>query len=174
MTYILYPLKALASVVITLIAYLFNWLFALFVRPDGNLPRWLKWFQPSDNKAVGDTLWKAEHPGYSNYQLARSYMNRNPAQGFDQLLQAKVSETTPVKVRGNLYIRVGPKGVGGWYLITSKDYFHLTYVLPMTWFGEFCITGAFGWRLVSIAKGYRHDTLGQLVFTPFRFHQFYK
>jgi len=174
MTYILYPLKALASVVITLIAYLFNWLFALFVRPDGNLPRWLKWFQPSDNKAVGDTLWKAEHPGYSNYQLARSYMNRNPAQGFDQLLQAKVSETTPVKVRGNLNIRVGPKGIGGWYLITSKDYFHLTYVLPMTWFGEFCITGAFGWRLVSIAKGYRHDTLGQLVFTPFRFHQFYK
>ena len=173
MTYILYPLKALASVVITLIAYLFNWLFALFVRPDGNLPRWLKWFQPSDNKAVGDTLWKAEHPGYSNYQLARSYMNRNPAQGFDQLLQAKVSETTPVKVRGNLNIRVGPKGIGGWYLITSKDYFHLTYVLPMTWFGEFCITGAFGWRLVSIAKGYRHDTLGQLVFTPFRFHQFY-
>ena len=174
MTYILYPLKALASVVITLIAYLFNWLFALFVRPDGNLPRWLKWFQPSDNKAVGDTLWKAEHPGYSNYQLARSYMNRNPAQGFDQLLQAKVSETTPVKVRGNLNIRVGPKGIGGWYLITSKDYFHLSYVLPMTWFGEFCITGAFGWRLVSIAKGYRHDTLGQLVFTPFRFHQFYK
>jgi len=173
MTYILYPLKALASVVVTLIAYLFNWLFALFVRPDGNLPHWLKWFQPSDNKAVGDTLWKAEHPGYSKYQLARSYMNRNPAQGFDQLLQAKVSETTPVKVRGNLYIRVGPKGVGGWYLITSKDYFHLSYVLPMTWFGEFCITGAFGWRLVSIAKGYRHDTLGQLVFTPFRFHQFY-
>ena len=169
-----YPLKALASVVVTLAAYLFNWLFALFVQSDGNLPRWLKWFQPSDNLAIGDALWKAEHPDYSDYMLALSYMNRNPAQGFDQFLQANVSETTPVKVRGNLYIRVGPKGIGGWYLITSKDYFHLTYVLPMTWFGEFCITGGFGWRLVSIAKGYHHDTLGQLVFTPFRFHQFYK
>ena len=130
-----YPLKALASVVVTLAAYLFNWLFALFVQSDGNLPRGLKWFQPSDNLAIGDALWKSEHPDYSDYMLALSYMNRNPAQGFDQFLQADVSETTPVKVRGNLYIRVGPKGIGGWYLITSKVYFHLTYVLPMTWFG---------------------------------------
>ena len=108
-----YPLKALAAFLATLTARLFNWLFALFVQSDGNLPRWLKWFQPSDNLAIGDALWKAEHPDYSDYMLALSYMNRNPAQGFDQFLQANVSETTPVKVRGNLYIRVGPKGIGG-------------------------------------------------------------
>ena len=170
----MYPLKALASVLITLTAYLLNWLFALFVRPDGNLPRWLKWFQPSDNLAIGDAPWKAEHPDYSDYMLALTYMNRNPAQGFDQLLQANVSETTPVKVRGNLYIRDGAKGVGGWYLITTDKYFHFAYLMPLTWFGEFCITGGFGWRLVSIAKGYHHDTLGQFVFTPFRFQHFYK
>ena len=169
-----YPLKALAAFLATLTARLFNWLFALFVQSDGNLPRWLKWFQPSDNLAIGDALWKAEHPDYSDYMLALSYMNRNPAQGFDQFLQANVSETTPVKVRGNLYIRDGAKGVGGWYLITTDKYFHFAYLMPLTWFGEFCITGGFGWRLVSIAKGYHHDTLGQFVFTPFRFQHFYK
>ena len=116
----MYPIKAMASVVVTLTAYMFNWLFALFVQSDGNLPRWLRWFQPSDNLAIGDALWKAEHPGYSNYMLALTYMNRNPAQGFDQLLQADVSESTPVKVSGNLYIRVGPKGIGGWCLL-QKD-----------------------------------------------------
>jgi len=166
-----YILLAIASVLATLGAYLLNWFFALFVQRDGNLPQWLSWFQPSDNPATGDRRWHEEHPYDTPYELAVSFMNRNPAQGFDQLCKADVTEETPYTIRGNINIKDEDNGVGGWYYITAGEYWHFAYVWKIPFMNR-CATGGFGWRLISLAKGYSHPTLGQLVFTPARFQKF--
>lgn len=165
-----YILFAFLSIVMTLVAYCFSWFFALFIDKDGNLPHSLRWFQPSDNLAIGDAMWKIEHPGWSNYQLARSYMMRNLAQGFDQFLAADVTDKTHGRVWGNPDIRDAHKGVAGWYFITANGYFHLAWIIPIGF--DKCLTSGFGWRLHTLAKGYSHKTLGQLVFTPFRVYKF--
>lgn len=170
MTALRYLLGATASIVMTLIALAFAWLIAAAVDEDGDLPHWLRWFQPSDNPAIGDVPWKAEHPGYSNYRLAVGYMMRNPAQGFDQWLAAPVTADTPYRVYGDPDIRDGVKGKAGWYFITAAGYFHLAWIIPIG-FG-LCLTSGFGWRLHPLAKHYQHKTLGQLVFTPGRFYMF--
>lgn len=148
-------------------AYCGNWLFAKFIDKDGNLPWYLRWFQPSDNPSTGDQSWKDEHPGMSNYDLSLSYMNRNPAQGFDQLLAAKVTMKSRCTVKGNLNIsdEAGKVVEGSYYIKSEEGYFHYSYVKVIRG-GVF--TGGFGWRLNNIVKGYEHKTMGQFVFSPVR------
>ena len=166
----IYPIYAIASLIITICAYLFAPIICLFVKKDGTLL--LSWFGTSDNLATGDpSFWPQQHPSYSKYQLAVTWMWRNPAQGFDQLLTAKVTMQSPCKVYGN--INIGDTiGVKGWYLITCNGYFYFSYVYPIG-FGR-CIEGGIGWRLNNIVKGYEHPTMGQLAVTPFRFFRFGK
>ena len=69
---LLYPFMALASLATTLISILFfNWWVVLFVDENGNLPRWLSYFQTFDA-----TIPK----GYLN---GVKWLMRNPAYGFD-------------------------------------------------------------------------------------------
>lgn len=167
-----YSLRVILSLLVTLSAlFPINLLAPLFMDGAGNLPRWLTWYQPSDNPAWGDKLWRDEHPHYSDYKLAVSYLYRNPAQGFDQYLRAKVAMDTPCTVRGNIDIADGEDGVAGWYLITTEgDYFHFAYVYDRG--NGKCWTGGLGWRLNNIAKKYDHPTMGQYVFTPIRSQDF--
>ena len=162
---LLYPIYAIASWVISLIAYLFAPIIVLF-QSNGKLI--LSWFGTPDAPAIGAEFWKEQHPTYSDYKLAVTWVWRNPAQGFDQLLKANVTMQSPFKVYGN--INIGDTvGIGGWYLITCNGYFYFSYVLPI---GYWCIEGGMGWRLNNIAKGYEHPTMGQIAATPFRFFKF--
>ncbi len=85
----LYPLLALLSLLFTALAMLgVNWWAPLFVDTQGNLPRWLKWFQPFD--ATLNEAWQGGYLspswGASPFKryLARVYwLTRNPAYGFD-------------------------------------------------------------------------------------------
>lgn len=85
----LYPFYVLASLLATLVAYLcINWWAPLWCDAQGNLPRWLKWFQTFD--ASCDAGWQ---DGYLDKSwgstplrrfLARVYwLYRNPAYGWD-------------------------------------------------------------------------------------------
>lgn len=166
----LFPLGVLTWIV-SLINIIFAPVLALFINSEGYLPFFLNWFQPSDNPAIGDQPWKEEHPTYGNYRLAVTYMIRNPGQGFDQFISADIDEKTDVKVYGDINTKDGENGVQGWYFITGDGYFHFSYIwhIPFT---EKCLTGGLGWRLHPLALGYKHKTLGQFVFTPFRFYRF--
>ncbi len=167
MKVILYPFYAIASWLVTLAAYLFAPIICLFVRKDDSLV--MSWFGTPDAPAIGDTFWSQQHPTYSNYQLAVTWMWRNPAQGFDQLLKANVTMQTLCKVRGDM--KMGDTvGIAGYYLITANGYFHFSYCYPIG-FGK-CIEGGLGWRLNNIVLGYPHPTMGQIVATPFRFFKF--
>jgi hypothetical protein len=153
MKMLLYPFYAIASWVITLIAYLFAPIICLFVKTDGTL--YLSWFGTPDAPAMGAEFWKEQHPTYSDYKLAVTWMWRNPAQGFDQLLKADVTMKTPYKV----WWRNGDN-----YFYTANGYFHWSYRIGLA-------TGGLGWRLNNIVEGYDHPTMGQLVTTIIRFHK---
>jgi hypothetical protein len=165
----LYPLYAISSWAFTLIAYIFAPIICLAVNSEGNLPAYLSWFGTPDNPAIGDVFWKERHSDYSNYQLTVTWMWRNPAQGFDQFVKAKVDYSTPVKVFGNINIDDSAKlPIGGWFLITGDGYFQLQ-IIVSTAFG--CFESHWGWSLKPLAKGYIHPTLGALLATPFRFYK---
>ncbi len=88
----LYPYLALASLLATLFAMLaVNWWAPLFIDEQGNLPRWLKWFQPFDaslNEAWQggylDSSWGASP--FKRYLSRVYWLYRNPAYGFDYWL----------------------------------------------------------------------------------------
>ena len=158
---------AILSWVITLTAYLFAPVIALFVDSDGNLPGWLSWYQTPDAPCWGTDFWATDNLTYSRYKLIVTWLWRNPAQGFDQWAMANITPTTPVTVRGTLGIRDTPPQVGGWFLITGGGYFQLSIIWPTSFA---CFVSHLGWNLEPIAKGYTHPTLGALKATPLRFY----
>jgi hypothetical protein len=159
-----YPLYALASWILTLIAYLFAPIIVLFQK-DGELI--LSWFGTPDAPAVGADFWERDNPTYSDYKLAVTWMWRNPAQGFDLFARAKITSNTSVTVRGNLDIKDTPPARGGWFLVTGGGYFQLSIIWPTR---LACFVSHTGWNLEPIAKGYTHSTLGALKATPLRFY----
>jgi hypothetical protein len=165
-----YPLYAIASRLMAIIAILLSPLIALFVDTQGNLPSLLRWFQTPDAPATGAPFWKQQHPTYSNYLLALTWLVRNPAQGFDQVCKVNATLDTPVKFYGNLNISDGiyAAPIGGWFLITGAGGFQFSAIIPCR---SFTIDIGAGWRLDPIAKGYQTPTLGALIFTPLRLHK---
>lgn len=149
----------------TLCAYIFAPIICLFIRKDGTL--YLSWFGTPDAPAVGDTLWKQNHLDYSDYKLAVTWMWRNPAQVFDQILSIVVPTSADIKVYGNLNIRDGANPVGGWFFLEYKNAFQFAACIPV---GSVCINMGAGWRLDPIVKKYESKTLGALIATPFRFY----
>lgn len=170
MKILLYTFYAIFGVVVTIASYISVLIAAFFIDANGNLKYMRRWLQTSDQPATGDpTFWPQQHPTYSRYWLAVTWLWRNPSQGLDQLLRAKVTMQTPCTVRGN--INIGDTvGVSGYYLITGGGYFYFSYVLSIG-FGR-CVEGGLGWRLNNIVLGYEHPTMGQLVFTPCRVQRF--
>lgn len=161
-----YLISATASCVFTLLTYLLAPIVCLSVQSNGYLPRWLSWFGTPDNPATGDpTFWPQAHPTYSLYQLAVTWMWRNPAMGFDQVLAADVAENTMVDVYGNLDID-DVKRIGGWYFLTGGGVFQFKAVWPI---GPGCFQINIGWSLTPIAKNYSSTTLGALCATPLRY-----
>lgn len=144
---------------------------ALFVNKDGNLPWWLKWFQTPDATCF-DEMWVAEHPNWSKYKIAWTWIARNPAYGFRKWAGLKDDETAVASVRGNVNIADGENGVAGWFLITStKGFWNFSYMwhIPGT---HSCVRGEWGWYLLPKAKGYDSVNTGMLQSDPIRFYTF--
>lgn len=84
MYYFIYPFFVIASLGFTLLTYVLAPLVALFVKPDGNLPAWLSWFQTFDA-----TLFEGRQPQYgftgSNWWVSTLWLWRNPAYTFDYM-----------------------------------------------------------------------------------------
>lgn len=71
----IYPIFVIMSITFTLLGVILSPVIALFCDKDGNLPRFLKYFQTFDDtlNALGD--------GYVNHV---KWLVRNPAYGFDK------------------------------------------------------------------------------------------
>jgi len=167
MKILLFIICAIPSWILTLSAYVLAPAIAWFVDADGNLPWWLRYYQTPDAPCWGADFWKRDNPNYTQYELIVSWLWRNPAQGFDQSVRAKVTNNSPVAVKGNLEIKDTPPSIGGCFLITCCGYFQLS----MIWTTKYItFVSHWGWNLEPIAKGYTHQTLGALKATPLRFY----
>ena len=166
MMFLAYPFMAAASAIFTLLAMLLAPLTACFVDANGDLPRWLRWFQPADTKCWGDALfWQNQGAGLTTQERCAMWLRRNPAQGFDTLLRASCHPCDSSRIFGKPNIHDGAGGIGGAVLVLQSGYFWLNIILPLG-FGR-CAICYFGWRLLDASQNY-----GQFAFTPLRFNKF--
>src|SRR5574343_252495 len=151
----------------------FSWLLAMFVNKEtGNLPYFLRWFQTPDATCY-DEQWVAEHPQWSKYTIARTWLARNPAYGFRKwcgLSEAQIKNSI-IKVEGNINIADGERGVAGYFFIINQDgYWNFSYVKDIG--NNRCRRGELGWYLLPLAKGYESINSGMLQSDPIRFYSF--
>lgn len=170
---VLYILQFAASAVLALIAIFFGWFIALFVdKNTGNLPHFLRWFQTVDATCY-DEMWVAEHPDWSKHKIARTWIARNPAYGFNKKCGINVSADTQLRVSGDLDIADGEFGKAGFFFIAAPDgHWNYSYVVDLK--NGNCIRGEMGWYLLPLAKKYESVNTGMLQASPFRFYAFGK
>jgi hypothetical protein len=172
---ILYCIELSVAILLTMVAFLFGWVIALFVDTQtGHLPYFLKWFETVDASCY-DEQWVAEHPTWSKYKIATTWIMRNPAYGFCAWCAPKhiYGETanTPVVVQGDVNIADGLLGKAGWFFIsTPSGWFNFSYVIDLK--NGKCIRGEMGWYMLPIAKGYTSVNTGLLQTSPVRFYDF--
>ncbi len=143
---------------------LFAPIICLAMDKQGNLPWWLKWFQPVDT-AYGciDTLWKLDHPDWSDYKLAYTFIRRNPfyggcyspfgAKGFN-----------PVTL-GNRLIS-DTQGISGFYLLVASNG---VFQLKIIWhISSTAIIHEAGWQIHDV----NHPTFGSYQMAPIRFYKY--
>jgi hypothetical protein len=181
-----YLFLSFCSVILTLIAFIITPVLALFLDAEGNLKFGRSIFQPPDNPAIGDASWKKEHPLDTNYELAVSYLWRNPAQGFQLGIAGAddfvLHEFAMPRVYGDITITAGMEvaidgktripGKTGWFKVVIGKYWH--YRSIKQWPFGIYTSSEFGWRLQGIAEGRPQDICRQLVFTPIRIIRFIK
>ena len=166
---VIYIPSVLTALVLTVVANLLCWLIALFVdTKTGLLPRWLRWFQTPDATCYDD-MWVSEHPTWSKYKIAYTWIARNPAYGFRKWAQTK-TETIAV-TKGDLTIADGLNGKAGWFLLLAPNgAFNFVFVIDLH--NGSCLRGNWGWYLAPIAKGYESINTGMLEADLFRFYNF--
>jgi hypothetical protein len=175
---------AVLSVLLTILSFVLAPLLALGLDKDKNLKYGRALFQPPDNPAVGDSSWKREHPIDTDYELAVSYLWRNPAQGFQLGYAAAdisvLDPKAPIRVYGNIFITAGVSvavdgktkivGETGWYKVIIGKHWHWRSI--KRWPFGIYTSSEFGWRLQGLAMGRPQDICRQMVFTPLRFIKF--
>lgn len=173
----LYAVELVSAIALTIVAYLFGWLIALFVdKNTGHLPHFLKWFETVDATCY-DPMWVAEHPTWSKHKIATTWIMRNPAYGFcawcaPRGLYGEAADGK-VTVKGDVNIADGEFGKAGWFLVTGPNgWFNFSYVIDLK--NGKCMRGEMGWYLLPLAKGYTSVNTGLLQTSPFRFYEFGK
>ena len=120
---ILYPLLVLASLLITLVTYMLSPVLAALAGSDGNLPRWLYWFQTFDNTI--DAGWQVQGnygtylatgiapTGLTLWWYRVCWLCRNPAYGWDYWPFGVGFDATQWRVflnGANWWVALGPSG----------------------------------------------------------------
>jgi hypothetical protein len=173
---LLYIVQLFGAIILTIVAYLFGWFIALFVdKNTGHLPYFLKWFETVDATCY-DEMWVAEHPSWSKYKIAMTWIMRNPAYGFCAwCAPARLRGETAsgvFKVTGDINIADGEFGKAGWFMIKDAEsgWFNFSYVIDLK--NGKCMRGEMGWYLLPLVKGYKSVNTGLLQTSPFRFYEF--
>lgn len=151
----LWPFSVALSLLFTTLAMLAAPIIALFVRPNGYLPRWLWWFQTPDSKmdgCNGDANFCATHtPSWWTYVL---WQWRNPACGFSDWLGCRF-DNPRLRWFGNPHASRVPVYVQGLYLIWLTDdqgchAFEFSAAWPSV-FGR-CWNIRIGWKLGNLLR----------------------
>lgn len=93
---------------------------------EPRLPKWLSWFQPSDNSLWGDKGWQTIHyPAYKSYLGQVLWLVRNSAYGLIYgPLSAKFDRIGDIASVGNPRLdRRNPDHIGQWFEASYAGYF---------------------------------------------------
>lgn len=155
LTIILFLIEWTIGIVVALISILFSEVICLVaLKSDGNLRQPFRAiFQPADNPAIGDDMWKQEHPTYSNFGLASSYLRRNAAYGYQYLCRVSVNPGIGWKsiTTGNINITDGVNGIAGWYFaINQYGFFEFVWIYDRG--NGKCWRGEYGWEIVNCSQ----------------------
>lgn len=169
--FVVYLLLLVLAIAIQLVAIIFAPVIALFVNKEtGNLPKWLRWFQTPDATCY-DEQWVAEHPDWSKYKIAATWIARNPAYGFRKWCGVNPDRIVIANASGNMNIADGEKGVAGFFFIRdTRGYWNFSYVIDLK--NGSCMRGEWGWYLLPKVKGYDSVNTGMLQSDPVRFYTF--
>ena len=145
----LFAIEWCVGIILAISAFPLAYVLALMVDSKGNLPQPFRAiYQPEDNAAWGDSSWKNDNPPMSNYQLARSYLQRNAAYGYQSLIACPVGD---VRTFGNTLIHDDTNGVAGWYLaINQYGFFEFVWIHDLG--NGRCIRGEYGWSLCNYSE----------------------
>ena len=149
----------------SIFAMIFAPVICLFMNRDGYLPKWLKWFEPTDTvSGCLDRDWVLEHPTWSQYKCGWTFIQRNPFYGFLDYVNCR--DKSPVVKIGNE--PDDAKAMQGAYLLISeKGYFQIRIVVKIP-FTSKCVQHDSGWQLHNP----EHKTAGMLQLAPIRFYAF--
>lgn len=167
-----YAFLLVFAILLQLFAMIFAPIIALFVdTKTGNLPYLLRWFQTPDATCY-DEQWVAEHPQWSKYRIARTWIARNPAYGFRKWIGPKQLDAKKAILYGNKDIADGEHGVAGWFLVIYQDTGHWNFSYVKELKNHKCVRGELGWYLLPLVKGYESVNTGMLQSDPVRFYAF--
>lgn len=147
MMYLRWLCLAVIGVAFTLLAVLAAPVLPIFVRDDGYLPRWLRWFQTPDNPAWGDAQFHREQMAWTQSAYLRTvfWLWRNPAYGFDfEVLGARVPQGYRYACRGDERVSNLPLHEG-LVIRRMNEYWQLYYV--KAWTTTRCLRINLGWKL---------------------------
>jgi hypothetical protein len=141
---LLYPFAALLSMAFALLTWVLAPVLPLFVQSDGNLPRYLYWFQTFDNTFTSGPVSVGWTPSYWSSVL---WLWRNPAYGFDMFLLGcpfQASDWTVVHDTPNLFFAYSKWGAfsyrGAWFKWGWKAWARLSGVPNWTAYDRVPIT----------------------------------
>jgi hypothetical protein len=156
MMFLKWALLAFITVILMIVQTIFQPVIALFVKPDGNLPYFLKWFQPFDTLATGDeNFWNNEMKGVtSNYLRCLFWGWRNPAWGFMGYAGFITSNLSEFTSSGN-EIDIGDFGytLGSVFrTVKNNSTKYFDYKRAGAWNSNYGWMIQFGWSLNGVDK----------------------
>ena len=151
MSVLKWMMLALVSVICTLSAYILAPILYIFSDSNGNLPRWLKYYQTQDNPIWGDTSFHDKQMSWTKSPYLRSvfWLWRNPAYGFDyHVLGVVINSSYAYSDHGDPSTSNTPMH-SGWYVRVLDNHFttywQLYIVIALT--QTICIRINLGWKL---------------------------
>lgn len=150
----MWPFYAAFSMVLMLISIPLAPLLVLIAGNNDRLPGFLNWFQTQDADLDGDEGWwdVESHPviiSLPRYLRRVLWLWRNPSDGFDYRVAARLSFIEKYKVYGNPEIRNRPyPGRGGWCFAVAGKWWMFYLVMPYGSSGR-CLRIYLGWKLMG-------------------------
>lgn len=134
-----------------LISYPLAPIIVLFQK-DGQLPKWLKWFQPYDNDLYGGNDWKIMHPPPKNqtWWIMTRYLWRNSIGTFSYKVTGVLAKLPILILNGDKKTQNRPyPGHSGILFVICRNSF-MFYCVKQWGSSERCIRLLFGWKLMNL------------------------
>ena len=147
MTYIIFPLYALAAWVMILLSYPIAPIIAL-VSLKHDVPRYFKWWLTHDAPLDGDDNWQAIYGGTSRlatFKRRTGWLWRNKAYTFRYAVLGRDIGANVAVIGGE--VDEDPNQYHVYFKRDENGTFELWLGYPWPWFNRRYIKGRFGWKM---------------------------